>query len=87
MSSKRIRANCIAPGMIDTLGIGSLHDTISAEAIAADKAKYLLGDWGSVEDVAYGAIYLLSDASKYVTGTTLIIDGGRSVYTIENSRA
>jgi NAD(P)-dependent dehydrogenase (short-subunit alcohol dehydrogenase family) len=38
--------------------------------------RYPLKRFGKPEDIAYGAIYLLSDASSWVTGTNLVIDGG-----------
>ena len=41
-----------------------------------DKQKYPLKRYGKPEEVAYSAVYLLSDASKWVTGSSLIIDGG-----------
>ena len=50
--------------------------TISSEQLQADMALYPLKRYGEPSDVAYGAVYLLSDASSWVTGTALIIDGG-----------
>ena len=41
--------------------------------------RYPLKKLGKPEDVAWGAIYLLSDASRWVTGTNLIIDGGYTI--------
>lgn len=74
LGSRRIRANAVLPGTIETsLGIGALPD----EMIARDKELYALKRYGTPQDVAYGIIYLLSDASAWVTGTSLVIDGGR----------
>jgi len=74
LSKKRIRCNAILPGMIETALIKD--PTYSADDIAKDKEKYPLGRYGEPEEVAYAAIYLLSDASKWVTGTSLVVDGG-----------
>lgn len=75
LKSKLIRVNCICPGMIETPLIHS--GTISDEQLKLDMENLFGQHYGSPEDVAYGAIYLLSDAAKWVTGTSLFIDGGR----------
>ena len=51
--------------------------TLSEEDKARDMASYPLKRYGTPLDVAYAFIYLLSDASNWVTGTSLIIDGGK----------
>jgi NAD(P)-dependent dehydrogenase (short-subunit alcohol dehydrogenase family) len=60
--------------MIDT----ALWDTgtLTEEQIQADIQRYPLRRYGRPEEVAYAIIYLLSDASAWVTGTNLLIDGG-----------
>lgn len=71
---KGIRVNSISPGMIDT---PLIHNTeISSEELINNMSKYPLGRYGRPEDIAWGAIYLLSDASIWITGINLIIDGG-----------
>ena len=45
-----------------------------------DKEKYVLGRYGHPEEVAYAIVYLLSDTSRWVTGTSLVIDGGRLLH-------
>lgn len=74
LASKQIRVNCVNPGMIDT----NIFDagTITKEQLEEDKRNYPLKRYGKPEEVAYAAIYLLSDASKWVTGSNLLIDGG-----------
>ncbi|WP_020561159.1 SDR family oxidoreductase [Thiofilum flexile] len=73
-----IRCNSIHPGAILTpmweamLGEGEAREA-AIKAIAADIP---LGNMGTPEDVAYAALYLASDESKYVTGIELTIDGG-----------
>ncbi|MCA0900117.1 MULTISPECIES: glucose 1-dehydrogenase [Microbulbifer] len=74
----RIRCNSIHPGAILTplwdsiLGQGAER----AEAIAKIAADIPLRTMGEPMDVAYAALYLASDESKYVTGTELVVDGG-----------
>ena len=78
-AGKQIRFNTIAPGMIKTEMLTSLQKSISPANIAEDKKKYPLGDYGEPADVANACIYLLSDAGKWVTGTTLVVDGGLTI--------
>ncbi len=73
---KKIRVNVICPGMVDTPLIHG--GTITEEQLNEDAKKYPLGRYGRPEEIAYGAVYLLSDAAAWVTGTSLIIDGGIS---------
>lgn len=74
LGGRKIRANAVLPGTVETkLGVGALPD----DYIAKDKELYALKRYGQTEEVAYGIIYLLSDAAAWVTGTTLVIDGGR----------
>lgn len=78
LGPKHIRLNCICPGMIETPLIrgGSITD----EQLTQNMKEYPLQRYGNPEEIAYGAIYLLSDASAWITGTDLIIDGGRMLY-------
>lgn len=76
LSKLKIRVNEIAPGMIITDGINSIEENVSTTSLQEDMNKYPLGGYGSPDDVANGCVYLLSSASKWVTGTKLIIDGG-----------
>lgn len=77
-ASKNIRVNAVCPGMINT----NLFDSgvINEEQLAEDMKRYPLGRYGKPEEVAWAMIYLLSDASSFVTGSNLVIDGG---YTIQ----
>jgi NAD(P)-dependent dehydrogenase (short-subunit alcohol dehydrogenase family) len=72
----RHRVNCILPGMIKTPMSVKMQDTISEENVNKDKALYPMGDYGEPNDVANAVTYLLSNASKWITGTSIVIDGG-----------
>lgn len=76
-ASRKIRVNSICPGMVDTPLIH--RGTITEEQLAEDAKRYPLGRYGQPEDIANGAIYLLSDASSWLTGHDLVIDGGFSI--------
>ncbi|MEQ3220466.1 SDR family NAD(P)-dependent oxidoreductase [Butyricimonas virosa] len=73
-AARKIRVNSICPGMVETPLIH--RGTVSAEQLEKDKANYLLKRYGQPEDIAYAAIYLLSNASSWVTGQDLKVDGG-----------
>lgn len=74
LASKSIRVNCVNPGMIDT----NIYESgiVSQEQLNEDSKKYPLKRYGRPEEVAYAVIYLLSDATVWMTGTNLKIDGG-----------
>ena len=69
-----IRANSIHPGPIDT---DMIADNIGTpEGLAASLERVPLNRIGTVEDVAYGALFLASDEASFMTGSELVIDGG-----------
>ncbi|MBR4564298.1 MAG: SDR family oxidoreductase [Paludibacteraceae bacterium] len=76
LSTKKIRVNAVCPGMVNTAIMD--YGTVGEEELKADAANYPLGRYGEPEDVAFAIIYLLSDASNWITGTNLVIDGGVS---------
>jgi NAD(P)-dependent dehydrogenase (short-subunit alcohol dehydrogenase family) len=71
-----IRVNCIAPGRVYTPMVASRGMT--PELRQARRERTLLGTEGTGWDIGYGALYLASDESRWVTGITLPIDGGAS---------
>lgn len=77
LAAQGIRINAINPGLVPT-NILNLTNEMFAESHHTDIMvnSYPLKRYGTPEDIAYGAIYLLSDASNWVTGTNLVIDGG-----------
>jgi NAD(P)-dependent dehydrogenase (short-subunit alcohol dehydrogenase family) len=72
---RNIRVNTIASGAVKT----GMHDeavkNLAEEEIQDYEQRHLLG-FGNPEDVAYAAAFLLSDAAAWITGTTMIVDGG-----------
>ena len=73
LAAKNIRVNCISPGLVKTPLIDDL--TTFKKEIEENIKLHPLG-LGAPEDVANACVYLLSDASGWITGTNLIIDGG-----------
>jgi len=73
LSKLGVRVNSISPGLIET---PLLENTfLNKEVFEKNAAKYPLGP-GKCEDVANAAIFLLSDASRWITGIDMIVDGG-----------
>jgi NAD(P)-dependent dehydrogenase (short-subunit alcohol dehydrogenase family) len=73
-ASRGIRCNSVNPGMVETPFIN--NGTFSQEDREKDITRYPLKRYGQPQEVAFAVIYLLSDASSWVTGTSLVIDGG-----------
>lgn len=78
LAQKRIRVNSVNPGMVKTKLI---HEgmSITEEQLLEDEKRYPLGRYGEPEDISKGIVYLLSDASCWITGQGLVIDGGLSL--------
>ena len=73
-----INVNCVAPGAIDTETLrGELTDQKYAELIEGRKKISSLGAIGKPEDVANAVLFFASDDSRFITGKTLLVDGGR----------
>ena len=79
LAGKKIRCNAVLPGMVET-PLKSGKSTITDEQWEINRQLYPLKRFGNPEDVAFAIIYLLSDAASWVTGTELVIDGGRSLH-------
>ena len=76
-ASKQIRVNAVLPGFVPTAIL--CEDKISNEELENHKKNYPLGRFGKPEDIAYLSIYLLSDASQWMTGALINLDGGFSL--------
>ena len=79
---KHVRVNCIAPGPIETegyMGVLTRQDpAVAKKAYDTVASRVGMGRWGKVEEIAYPCIFLASDASSWMTGETIVIDGGPS---------
>jgi len=75
---QNIRVNAVCPGDIDTPMLAEEAEQLgqSHEAILAESVHRPLGRVGRPEEIAQTVLYLASDASSFVTGTTLLVDGG-----------
>ncbi len=79
LSSKHIRVNTLQPGMVQTEMSMQAETILSKEVMDIDRAKYPLG-YGEAKDIALPVIFLLSNASKWITGQSIVIDGGRTSF-------
>ena len=77
-ASKGIRVNAVCPAMVETQIMSA--GVITQEQVELTKKLYPLGRFGTSEDIAWAMVFLLSDASSWITGINLLIDGGRALY-------
>jgi 3-oxoacyl-[acyl-carrier protein] reductase len=81
-----VRVNCIAPGPVETEGYLDVLKQAGPDGqktYDAIAARVGMGRWGKVEEIAYPCIFLASDASSWMTGETIVIDGGPSAREME----
>ena len=76
MASRGITANAVAPGYVETDITNGLSDEIKATALA----NIPIGRFGQPEDIARAVVFLASDAAGFITGQTLAVDGGMTMY-------
>ena len=79
LAGQGIRVNCVAPGFVQTDMTYRLRESLTTEQFAALEAKHPLG-LGKARDVAHGIGFLLAETSRWITGTTLVIDGGYTAH-------
>ncbi|MBN2165699.1 MAG: SDR family oxidoreductase [Marinilabiliaceae bacterium] len=77
LAPKKIRVNCVLPGMVETEMTKKMILELPTESAKEIKTKHPLG-YGETIDIANLCAFLLSDLSKWITGTELVIDGGYS---------
>lgn len=77
LAPRKIRVNTVNPGITQT-NIYQ-NSTITPEQLAEEMKRYPLGRYGRPDEIASAIVYLLSDATKWMTGTNLLIDGGFSL--------
>lgn len=71
----RIRVNCVAPGCVKTPMLDRLESSMTPEQFTSVESMHPLG-FGTPRDVANGIAFLLADTARWITGTTVVIDGG-----------
>lgn len=74
LAPRQIRVNCISPAMVWTDLV--LQEGVDEVQLKEDEQKYPLKRYGKPEDIAHLAIYMLSDASSWMTGSNVKISGG-----------
>lgn len=74
LAPRMIRVNTIMPGMVESNLLD--NSEISPEQLEADKLRYPLKRYGRPEEIGYTVVYMLSDATKWMTGSSILIDGG-----------
>ena len=74
VAKRRIRANCLSPSLVET-PLFDLAVKASPASMEQQRGNHPLG-FGNTEDVANATIFLLSGASRWITGTTIVMDGG-----------
>jgi 3-oxoacyl-[acyl-carrier protein] reductase len=72
VASRNITVNAVAPGFVQTDLTSGLPEELTSKLVE----NIPLGRWGTVEDVANASAFLASDASAYITGQVLVVDGG-----------
>jgi NAD(P)-dependent dehydrogenase (short-subunit alcohol dehydrogenase family) len=78
LARRRIRVNAIAPGVVRTPQSEAFLSALPPEQVSAIEQGHLLG-FGQPEDIAAAAAFLLSADARWITGTTLVVDGGLTI--------
>lgn len=67
-----IRVNCVAPGWVDT----EINKDLPKELVKSETEKIAMKRWGRPEEIAKAVLFLCSDDASFITGSTLVVDGG-----------
>lgn len=79
LSRENIRVNCIAPAMVNTEMSDKMFEQLTPEQVSQIKSMHPLG-LGQPSDVANAIAFLLADTARWITGTTLVVDGGYTAH-------
>ncbi len=79
LAREGIRVNCVAPGWVETEMTAADARKLAPEQFEAMKKAHLLG-FGQPRDVAHAIAFLLADTARWITGTTLVVDGGLTAH-------
>lgn len=77
LGAQKIRVNCIHPGIVRTAPDAEVW-AVTQDQLSQEEARFPLS-FGEPDDIAYAAVYLLSNVAKWVTGCDMIVDGGQSI--------
>jgi 3-oxoacyl-[acyl-carrier protein] reductase len=77
LACDHLRVNCVAPGFVDTPMFQKLNNILGAEKVATIELAHPMGI-GRARDVAHAVAFLLADTGRWITGTTMVVDGGYS---------
>jgi NAD(P)-dependent dehydrogenase (short-subunit alcohol dehydrogenase family) len=75
VAKRGIRANCLSPALVRTPLLDATASMLGTGAMEQEQNAYPLG-FGEPDDVANASVFLLSGASRWITGTTIVMDGG-----------
>ena len=78
MAKRKIRVNCLSPSLVETPLFLSMVEMSGIESMEQQRNNHPLG-FGKPEDVANASVFFLSPASRWITGTTLVMDGGLTI--------
>jgi NAD(P)-dependent dehydrogenase (short-subunit alcohol dehydrogenase family) len=79
LAPERIRVNCVLPGYVRSEMMAKVEDMLLPDQASSIERMHLLG-LGAPSDVANAIVYLVSDAGRWVTGSTLVVDGGYTAH-------
>jgi NAD(P)-dependent dehydrogenase (short-subunit alcohol dehydrogenase family) len=79
LASEGIRVNSVVPGYVQTEMAQNLENVLTTEQVEAIRQMHPLG-FGTAQDVAFAIAFLLADTGRWITGTSLVVDGGYTAH-------